>query len=307
MKTKWTTIQGTVLVAAIFCTLSASRAWAGPPLSTSTFTPAYPAGPSYDAAVASLPGLGLLPDGTDDRCSTNGERTSCWSPRPSTSLAGGVHLRGPPSWRQGNMLGALSVVALANEAAGIAKAQCDFQDGLIDGAEIEAAFENSKIIHADLGLHDDKLDAHDLEMQEQFIIQAKLDTLLSRQLEVIRLLHTPDGRRSSNCRRYRGALHLEFRLISRDIRTDPPRSVAGLERAHPAAPQAPLQECVGLRPRRPRVADDGSLLLVVVTKECRMTGMRALAFVLVGVIAMLLGVAARAQGIDDGTEDQLRR
>ena len=38
-----------------------------------------------------------------------------------------------------------------------------------------------------------------------------------------------------------------------------------------------------------------------------MTGMRALAFGLVGVIAMLLGVAARAQGIDDGTEDQLRR
>jgi hypothetical protein len=200
MKTRWTTIQVTVLVAAILCTLSASGVWAGPPLSMSTFTPAYPAGPSYDAAVASLPGLGLLPDGTDDRCSTNGE-ADLLLVTSTFNIVGAAEFvcEALPVGAKEICFGALSIVALANEAAGIAKAQCDFQDGLIDGAEIEAAFENSKIIHADLGLHDDKLDAHDLEMQEQFIIvQAKLDTLLSRQLEVIRLLHTPDGQRSSN-------------------------------------------------------------------------------------------------------------
>jgi hypothetical protein len=104
-----------------------------------------------------------------------------------------------PPGAQEICFGALSVVALANEAAGIANAQCAFQDGLIDGAEIEAAFENSKIIHTDLGLHDDKLDDHALEMDAQFVIvQAKLDTLLFRQLEVIRLLHTPNGQRSSS-------------------------------------------------------------------------------------------------------------
>jgi hypothetical protein len=70
--------------------------------------------------------------------------------------------------------------------------QCDFQDALVDGAEIEAAYENSLIIHSDLGLHDDRLITHDEE------VQAKLDLLLARQLETIRLIHTPNGLRSTD-------------------------------------------------------------------------------------------------------------
>lgn len=169
-------------------------------MSTTTFTPAYPSGPSYDTAVASLPGFGLLPDGTTNRCDTNGEAdlvivTSAFN---AVGAAEFVCAALPSPAKEG-CFGTLSVTALANEAAGIAQAQCDFQDGLIDGAEIEAAFENTVILHDDLGLHDDRLITHDVEVQAKLdeLIE-KVDLVIARQLETIRLLHTPDGLRSTD-------------------------------------------------------------------------------------------------------------
>lgn len=121
------------------------------------FAPRYPAGPVYDTFVATLPGFGLLFDGdlpgtNDDRCDDDGEA--------GARIANGV----------------LKFVAIAAEtacdtivvilgegtnlpacaAAGIAKAavaaddivlqQCGYQTALVDAAEIEAAYENTRRI-----------------------------------------------------------------------------------------------------------------------------------------------------------------
>lgn len=190
MKTRCIT---TAIVLSIVCTFTAAQLWAGDPLSTTTFTPAYPSGTSYDAVVASLPGLGLLPDGTTNRCDTNGEAELVLVISTFNIVGAAEFLCEADSEPVSRALcfGALYSTALANESAGIAQAQCDFQDGIIDGAEIEAAYENTVILHDDLGLHDDRLITHDME------VQAKLDLLLERQLETIRLLNTPSGQRST--------------------------------------------------------------------------------------------------------------
>jgi hypothetical protein len=193
MKTRWTTIRAAAIAAAILCILSASGAWAGDPLSTSTFDPAYPVGgsqePAYETAVATLPGLGLLPafpDGKTQRCSTNGE-AELFLVISAFNVVGAAEFvcDAIPSPGKEVCFAALSVVALANEAAGIANGQCAFQDGLVNAAEIQAAFENTKIIHADLGLHDDRL----------IEVQTLLDVMDGKLDDIIRLLNTPTGRR----------------------------------------------------------------------------------------------------------------
>ena len=85
--------------------------------------------------------------------------------------------------------------------------------GALDGAEIEATYENTlglvgdvSHIHDDLSVHETNLATHDTDIKAllatiQAIVEAngaKLDTLLARQLETIRLLHTPEGRRKSD-------------------------------------------------------------------------------------------------------------
>jgi hypothetical protein len=195
-----------VLAVAVFIPLSWSAAWAGP-LDTVDFPPAYPSGGNYDAFTATLPGLGLLLDGTTNRCDTDAEAGAEIAASVFTAIEAAEFACAalPPAASEvcyGVIL-VNSVVQVANE---IAKSQCAFQDGLIDGAEIEAAYENSLIIHDNLIEHDLNLSNHDAEIKVLLAaIQAKvdengqkLDVLLGGQSEMIRLIHTPSGRRASD-------------------------------------------------------------------------------------------------------------
>ena len=127
--------------------------------------------------------------------------------------------------------GILEVAKIALKVAAVPLEACDVHQGAIDGAEIEAIYENVIHAHDDLATHDTqikgnlathdtdikvnlathdtdiKLDlaTHDTDIKALLVTLqaavdangAKLDTLLERQLETIRLLHTPQGRRSS--------------------------------------------------------------------------------------------------------------
>lgn len=107
-----------------------------------------------------------------------------------------------------------------------------FCDAAVDSAEIEGSYERTGHIHSDLNAHDTEIKAqvstHDTEIKAQVLTHdtdikhqllthdtdiklllagikavvdangVKLDTVLARQLEVIRLLHTPQGKRSTN-------------------------------------------------------------------------------------------------------------
>jgi len=134
-----------------------SIAAASPLLPQAEFAPRYPEGPTYDTFVATLPGFGLLADGdlpgtNDDRCDDDGEA--------GARIANGV--------LQFASIAAETVcntiVVILGEgsnlpacvAAGIAKAaveaddivvqQCGYQTALVDSAEIEAGYENSRRI-----------------------------------------------------------------------------------------------------------------------------------------------------------------
>ena len=193
------------------------------------FTPDYPSGGNYSTYTATLPGLGILLAGSQNRT--------------DASAVGGA-------WIAFNVLEFLAITAQATcdgglvlspglcSLSGIAQAaaradqvvleQADYQDALIDGAEIEAAFENSKLIigqanalSTELATHDadikSQLTTHDTDIKGQLTTHdtdikallvniqagvdangAKLDIMLARQLEVVRLLHTPEGRRASD-------------------------------------------------------------------------------------------------------------
>jgi hypothetical protein len=171
------------------------------------FAPAYPSGSNYDAFTATLPGLGLLLDGTTNRCDTDAEAGAEIAASVFTAIEAAEFACAalPPGGEDACYAVILvnSVVQVANE---IAKSQCAFQDGLIDGAEIEAAYENSVIIHDNLLEHDSNLSDHDAAIKVLLAaIQAKvdengqkLDVLLGGQAELIRLIHTPSGRRASD-------------------------------------------------------------------------------------------------------------
>jgi hypothetical protein len=153
---------------------------AGPPL----FTPAYPTGGNYDAFTATLAGFGLLYDGpdpgtatNDERCDSDGEaaqqialateKVVCEAgyaicdalPADFLSVAG-----------RATCFAAIIICKEVTVATEITIAQCALQDGLVDGAEIEAAYENSKIISDQLADHDINIDAdlvaHDAHLTE---------------------------------------------------------------------------------------------------------------------------------------------
>lgn len=104
----------------------------------------YPAGGSYDAAVATL--------GLDDttRCSAHREggmfiARGVTAAAAVAAQAGCDLVTGTPV-AQSVACGVLAVVNATDLAAAIASEQCDYQDGAIDGAEIEAAFENTRTL-----------------------------------------------------------------------------------------------------------------------------------------------------------------
>jgi hypothetical protein len=220
MKTTWTILKTTAIAAAILCTLSVSGAWAGDPLSTDTFPPAYPSGGAYndyingfdipidlgpisiEIPIPGLDDLGLIPDGTTNRCDTNGEAVQQFvlaGVNAGDVLGNGICNAITPEPVESVCWAALTVIQEVFVLAETNAMQCEFQDALVDGAEIEAAFENTAIIHSDLGLHDDRLITHDEEVQAKLDeLIGKVDLVLARQLETIRLIHTPQGRRSTD-------------------------------------------------------------------------------------------------------------
>jgi len=222
MKTTWTILKTTAIAVTILFTLSASGAWAGDPLSQTTFDPAYPEGDEYDAYINGfdipidlgpvsieipIPGLddlGLIPDGTTNRCDTNGEAIQQFvlaGVNAGDVLGNAIcnSIPTPTGFEQTACWIALGVIQEVFVLAETNAMQCDFQDALVDGAEIEAAYENSLIIHSDLGLHDDRLITHDEEVQAKLDeLIGKVDLVLARQLESIRLIHTPNGLRSTD-------------------------------------------------------------------------------------------------------------
>jgi len=122
------------------------------------YTPQYP-DPStqtaYAVFVATLPGLGYLGDGDDDgsladeRCNKSkkaGLGTGIAAGSTIIALSSGCNVA--PENLDSGCFAAMTVLTLALESASIVEAQCNLQDGLVDGAELEAAYENSKMLMA---------------------------------------------------------------------------------------------------------------------------------------------------------------
>ena len=220
-------------------------------LPSSSFPPDYPSGGNYDVYTATLPGLGILLNGPQNRtdASAVGGAYIAYDTLEFTAIAAQAVC-------DGSLLAApiaCPLAATANVAARAAQVvlqQAAYQDGLIDGAEIEAAFENTKTIigqgndlaedlenhdanidadlaahdanidadlaahdaniDADLAAHDANIDAdlqqHDADIKELLEdLQGAVDEnqrlikiTMARQLEIMRLLITPNGRRSIN-------------------------------------------------------------------------------------------------------------
>jgi hypothetical protein len=149
----------------------------GPPakLAPALFTPAYPTGPNYDAFTATLAGFGLLYDGpdpgsatNDERCDSNGEAGQQIALATEKVVCELLYIAAdaaPADFlsvavRAGLFAGvaACTAVTVATE---ITIMQCDLQDGLVDGAEIEAAYENSKIVSGQVADVSSQLALHD--------------------------------------------------------------------------------------------------------------------------------------------------
>ena len=125
------------------------------------FEALYPSGSGYDVFTATLNGLGLRDDATGDMDgNSNDER--CIPDKEAEikeAMAGlailqalGIACNAFPENIDIPCFIALTIVSTALEAASIADAQCSLQDALVDGAEIETTYENSRfVISAGLG------------------------------------------------------------------------------------------------------------------------------------------------------------
>jgi hypothetical protein len=116
------------------------------------FDPPYPSGASYDVFTATLPGLGLLSDGdgdgsdNDERCDSNGEaRLALVFAELQIITAAGIACNALVSpGPQEVCFGLLTIPALALQAESIVVAQCKYQDGLVQAAEITAGYQNTR-------------------------------------------------------------------------------------------------------------------------------------------------------------------
>ena len=120
--------------------------------------PDYPSGDTYDAFVATLPGLGALSDWDGDgrlsneRCSYDYEAglqigiavASVVSVVAQTACA--LASTDPTGAATTKFCTVQGVVAEIEVAIEIAIAQCEFQDSAVDTAEIEATYENTRIL-----------------------------------------------------------------------------------------------------------------------------------------------------------------
>jgi hypothetical protein len=113
--------------------------------------PSYPTGPSYEAFTATLPGLGLLIDYSgngavnDEWCDSDGEaRLAIVGATFRTVVAAGTACGALPTpVKEGCYVG-LAVVAAALQSEATVIVQCAYQDSLVDGATLNAAYENTR-------------------------------------------------------------------------------------------------------------------------------------------------------------------
>ena len=191
------------------------------------FEPDYPpnSGAYKDTILNGIAGFGITASNTN-RCDATewAAYVGVWWPLNKTfdTLDGACVVAGcdPTGIGCAITCGILEVAKVALKIAAVPLESCDIHQGAIDGAEIEATFENSIRILEHLSVHDEAiknalsahdahiksaLDAHDHEIKDLLgTLQesvnensAKLELLLARQLEVIRLLVTPQGRRTT--------------------------------------------------------------------------------------------------------------
>lgn len=215
------------------------------------FSPDYPPGSGAykDVIIDSIAAFGIGGATNTDRCLNNdwGNFIGVWWPlnKAFDTLDGACVVAGcdPIGIACAVTCGILETAKIALKIAAVPLEACDVHQGAIDGAEIEATYENVIHVHDNLATHDTEIKSglathdteikgnltiHDTEIKGNLTIHdttikgalathdtdikallvtlqetvdansGKLDTLLERQLEVVRLLHTPQGRRDSD-------------------------------------------------------------------------------------------------------------
>jgi hypothetical protein len=136
------------------------------------FPVVYPSGASYDVFVATLPGFGLLVDTNgdgavnDERCDPNGHANlaivgASLQFIEVASLACLALPSTPPLFLQQACYLTASILAAARAADEIVIEQCKYQDGLVQAAEISAAYQNTKHVLASR-LEEDLLQCNNL-------------------------------------------------------------------------------------------------------------------------------------------------
>ena len=181
---------------------------------TTSFTPDYPpeSGSYKTWILGGISTFGIGGASSTDRCSASdwGNYVAVWWPLNKAidcfdmaCVVAGCDQTGVIC---ASVCGTLEIAKVVLKVAAIPLEACDVHQGAIDGAEIEATYENTKGLVGDVSRVHDDLSAHDTDIKALLTTlqasvdanSAKIDTLLARQLETIRLLHTPQGRRTSD-------------------------------------------------------------------------------------------------------------
>ena len=218
-----------------------------PTTPTVLFPPDYPpgSGPYKDTIIDAIAGFGISGASSTNRCDASdwGDYVGVWWPLNTgiDALDGAcvVAACDPTGIACAIACGILETAKVALKVAAVPLEACDVHQGAIDGAEIEATYENTKglvsdvsHLHEDLAEHDANIDgdlaahdanidgdlaAHDANIDGDLVqhdtdIKALLADLqgavdenqrlikitMARQLEIMRLLITPAGRREIN-------------------------------------------------------------------------------------------------------------
>jgi hypothetical protein len=151
MRTRPVTMS-VLAVALLLAAVLPVASWAGQEGAAVGRQPNFPTGPAYETFTATLPGLGLLLDTdgdgavNDEWCDSDGEaRLAIVGATFRTLVAAGTLCGAlPPAGPKEACFAVLTVVAAALEAEATVIAQCSLQDALVDGAVLEAAYENTR-------------------------------------------------------------------------------------------------------------------------------------------------------------------
>jgi hypothetical protein len=144
-------VASTVGVALLLTVVLPLTAGAGEERAAVGSPPPFPAGASYDALIATLPGFGLLLDTNgngklnDEYCDTNGEANLALVAGPYAVIqAGELACHAIPEPGDDVCAAALVAVAVPFQANAIVITQCGLQDGFVDKAQVKASFENTR-------------------------------------------------------------------------------------------------------------------------------------------------------------------